>query len=271
MLAFERAGQGIPLVFVHAFPLSRKMWDGVKPAFSKNFQFICVDLPGFGETPLSSDTSTMEFMAREIVATLDAIGVKDKFVATGVSMGGYVLMQLVRLFPERLRGMVLVSTRSAADTPEGRQKRFQTIQMVEKSGTGPLAEKMMPQLFGKTSLTAQLPVINEVKGWIQQASPKAVCAALRVWPNGPIRLLYCIKLRFPRWFYRVRKTSSSKPPKWKLWPKVFPISNFMRLKGRVICFPMKNRTYLPIISFILKCVAVATIFNSVPSITSKIA
>jgi pimeloyl-ACP methyl ester carboxylesterase len=185
MLAFERAGQGIPLVFVHAFPLSRKMWDGVKPAFSKNFQFICVDLPGFGETPLSSDTSTMEFMAREIVATLDAIGVKDKFVATGVSMGGYVLMQLVRLFPERLRGMVLVSTRSAADTPEGRQKRFQTIQMVEKSGTGPLAEKMMPQLFGKTSLTAQLPVINEVKGWIQQASPKAVCAALRGMAERP--------------------------------------------------------------------------------------
>ncbi len=185
MLAFERTGQGIPLVFVHAFPLSRKMWDGVKPAVSKNFQFFSVDLPGFGETPLSSNTVTMEFMAQEIIATLDAIGVKDKFVATGVSMGGYVLFQLARLFPDRLRGLVFVSTRSAPDTPEGRKKRFQTIEMVEKSGTGPLSEKMIPQLFGKTSLGAKLPIVEDVKGWIQKASPEVVCAALRGMAERP--------------------------------------------------------------------------------------
>lgn len=231
MLAFERAGQGLPLVFVHAFPLSRKMWDGVKPAFSKNFQFICVDLPGFGETPLSSDTSTMEFMAREIVATLDAIGVKDKFVATGVSMGGYVLMQLVRLFPERLRGMVLVSTRSAADTPEGRQKRFQTIQMVEKSGTGPLAEKMMPQLFGKTSLAAQLPVINEVKGWIQQASPKAVCAALRGMAERPDSNFILPQIQVPTLVLSGTEDLFIRTPEMEGMAKLIPKAEFHAVEG----------------------------------------
>jgi pimeloyl-ACP methyl ester carboxylesterase len=162
------------------------MWDGLKPSLSKNYQFISIDLPGFGGSALPSKTSTMEAMARDIIATLDAAEVKDKFVASGVSMGGYVLLQLARLFPERLRGLALISTRSSADTPEGREKRFRTIELVEKpGGIDVLAEKMMPQLFGATSLSSKLPVIEQVKGWIKGANPAAVCAALRGMAERP--------------------------------------------------------------------------------------
>lgn len=231
MLASERAGQGVPLVFVHAFPLSRKMWDGVKPALFKNFQFISVDLPGFGETPLSSNTSTMEFMAREIIATLDSLGVKDKFVATGVSMGGYVLLQLARLFPERLRGLGLVSTRAGADTPEGREKRFQTIDMVQKSGTGPLAEKMMPQLFGKTSLDAQLPIISEVKGWIQKTAPDTVCAALRGMAERPDSTPYLGQIRVPTLVLSGQEDIFIKTAEMEAMAKAIPGSEFHAVEG----------------------------------------
>src|SRR5688572_28964408 len=119
-LFLESTGSGVPLVFIHAFPLSHAMWDVNKPTLSKNFRLITIDLPGFGASPLAGDISRMDAMAKEVLTALDAHGVKDQFVVAGLSMGGYVMMQILRLAPERVRGAAFLSTRTAADTPEGR-------------------------------------------------------------------------------------------------------------------------------------------------------
>ena len=74
---------GIPLVFVHAFPLSERMWDVNQAALGKNFRFITVDLPGFGKTPLARDTSTMESMADHVLRELDAKKITEKFIVAG--------------------------------------------------------------------------------------------------------------------------------------------------------------------------------------------
>src|SRR5436305_1080728 len=111
MLPFESTGSGVPLVFIHAFPLSHRMWDLSKPVLSKHFRFITLDLPGFGAAPVSGEVSRMDVMAKEILATLDQQNVKEKFVVAGLSMGGYVMLQLLKMAPDRVRGAAFVSTR----------------------------------------------------------------------------------------------------------------------------------------------------------------
>ncbi len=179
ILAHEQSGTGVPLVFIHAFPLDRSMWNVQSSALRKNFKVILIDLPGFGATPLENETSSMESMARSVLETLDALKISDKCIFTGLSMGGYVLFKILKLAPERIRGLVFVSTRAAADSAEGRAKRFKTIEAVETKGVEVLIEAMRPNLLGKTARETQKDLVSLVDDLIRRQQPKSVCAALR--------------------------------------------------------------------------------------------
>lgn len=186
MLASESHGSGIPLLFLHAFPLSRRMWANDKPAFHRHFQFITMDLPGFGESAPVGETATMEAMAAQVLETMNKLKITDKCVVSGLSMGGYVALQLLKLAPERFRAAAFISTRANADSDEGRARRFQMIDFIQKEGLKPFAERMLPGLLGKSTLGAIIPMVaQQVKTWIESADPKAVCAALRGMAERP--------------------------------------------------------------------------------------
>lgn len=155
------------------------MWNPNLAGLSKKFRVITLDMPGFGASPVQSDTHTMEMMAREILSTLDQLEVKEKAIFAGESMGGYVLFPLYRLAPERVRGLVFAATKAGADTDVARQKRFETIGKIEKNGVTVLAEAMIPALFGPSTLAAKKACVDDAREWILKASPDGVCAALR--------------------------------------------------------------------------------------------
>ena len=175
---------GVPLVFIHAFPLSSRMWDVNKPVLGKNFRFITVDLPGFGDAPFVGE-SNMESMARHVLQSLDRQNIREPFVVAGLSMGGYVMLQLLRLAPERVRAAAFLSTRSAPDTVEAREKRTKNVEFVKKEGSAAFAERMIPGVVGKSSLAAKLPVIDEIKAWIASTNPEAIAAALQAMAARP--------------------------------------------------------------------------------------
>lgn len=175
-LAADQSGTGIPLVFLHAFPMDRRMW-APQASFSRHYRMITIDLPGFGESRLSG--SSMDAMARSVMKTLDALNVRDKCVFVGLSMGGYVLLHFARIFPDRLRAAVFVSTRSAADSPEGKEKRFQNIQTVEKQGVQVLIERQLPALLGETTHKERLDVVENVRTIGESQKAAALAAGLR--------------------------------------------------------------------------------------------
>ncbi|MCB4757238.1 MAG: alpha/beta hydrolase [Elusimicrobia bacterium] len=177
MLAFTKEGSGLPLVFIHAYPLSRKMWDHHQRAFSKNYQFVSLDMPGFGESPLENSEIKMEGMAKEILSSLDGLGIKDQAIFTGVSMGGYILFQLYKLAPDRVRGLILAATRAKADSEEGRKNRENMVIIINNQGVSGLAEKMIPSLFGRMTLKDRRDLVDKVRSWILEGSPGAAVSA----------------------------------------------------------------------------------------------
>lgn len=176
-LASEQAGNGIPLVFLHAFPLDRRMW-APQESFAKHYRRIAVDFPGFNESRLTT-SSSMETMARGVMKTLDSLGVREKAVFVGLSMGGYVLMQIARVFPDRIRAAAFVSTRSAPDTAEGKQKRLDNIEIVQKQGVKKLVELQLPALLGETTHRERPNVVETVRGIANAQPADAIIGALR--------------------------------------------------------------------------------------------
>ncbi|MCK6500402.1 MAG: alpha/beta fold hydrolase, partial [Nitrospira sp.] len=88
-LAYDDQGTGLPVVFLHAFPLNRSMWRPQITALSARFRTISVDLRGHGESDAPLWAFTLEQYADDVAALLDHLSI-DRAVLVGLSMGGYV-------------------------------------------------------------------------------------------------------------------------------------------------------------------------------------
>jgi pimeloyl-ACP methyl ester carboxylesterase len=121
-LAVEIAGSGSAVVLLHAFPLDRRMWRGVTPALAARHRVVAIDLPGFGESPLSSEPWSVDDAADAVIARLDGLGVVSPAIV-GLSMGGYVALAIAARHPGRVGALVLCDTRAGADGPPAREGR----------------------------------------------------------------------------------------------------------------------------------------------------
>src|SRR5439155_13636424 len=122
-VGYDDAGRGKPVVLLHAFPLARSMWRPQVEALRGEFRVIVPDLRGFGETGGFTGAPSVERMADDVAALLDALKVGEPVALGGLSMGGYVALAFARRHPGRLRALVLADTRAEADTADARANR----------------------------------------------------------------------------------------------------------------------------------------------------
>ena len=174
-MAYDDVGAGLPIVFIHAFPLNRTMWAPQVSALVERCRCIAVDLRGFGETALAEPVS-MDQYADDVVAVMDKLGVERAIVA-GCSMGGYTAFALWRRHPERVRALVLADTKATADTDEARAKRVALIETARTQGSTAVANLQIASLIGKTAREKQPDTYDAVHRMIAQTKPEAIAAA----------------------------------------------------------------------------------------------
>ena len=150
-LAYERRGKGTPLLLVHGFPLDHHLWDEVVPLLEDTFDMIIPDLRGFGESTTVDSFYSLEDYASDLAGLLDHLGIQKAAIA-GHSMGGYIALAFVRLFPERVRGLGLVASQVVADTEERKQGRYKSAAEVAEHGIGSVVEMMAPKFTPDESL-----------------------------------------------------------------------------------------------------------------------
>ncbi len=112
----DSGGAGAPLVLLHGFPLDRTVWDPQMPALAGT-RVIRVDLRGCGESERSDGPALMEALAGDVAGVLDALRVERAALA-GHSIGGYVALAFFRMYEERVAGLALVASHTAADASQ---------------------------------------------------------------------------------------------------------------------------------------------------------
>lgn len=172
---YEDRGAGVPLLLFHGFPFtSEGFWPQLE-APPRGVRLIAPDHRGFGRSAAGPGVSTMEAMAEDGLALLDALELPAALVG-GVSMGGYVSIALARLDPGRVRGLLLIDTQSLPDDEAGRQRREATARDVEQNGVGALVDGMLPRLFAANADPAVRARLERV---MRAQAPAAVAAASR--------------------------------------------------------------------------------------------
>jgi pimeloyl-ACP methyl ester carboxylesterase len=86
-LSYEIHGEGPPILFVHGFPLSGRLWESVVLGFAYRNRCLVPDLRGHGKSE-PSRSATMGDYAEDLAALLNALDERRPVVLAGMSMGG---------------------------------------------------------------------------------------------------------------------------------------------------------------------------------------
>jgi len=112
-----------PLLLSHGYGLSRRMWDGNVDALSATRTVITWDMRGHGDSdsPDRQNAYTHAETVEDMVAVLDACDV-DRAAVGGLSLGGYMSLDLYRTHPDRVRCLLLFDTGPGFKNDESRAK-----------------------------------------------------------------------------------------------------------------------------------------------------
>ncbi len=180
----HEGGSGVPLVLLHGFPFDHSIWAAQVAGLSDVARVLAPDLPGFGgSAPLPGDptAATIAAYAQAVLAWADGLGLHS-FALAGHSMGGYVALALAHLAPTRLAGLILVSSRAGADTPEAAAGRHKQAAAVGARGSVAVAEAMLPKLFAPHTPAA---VRAAVEALIVRQTAPGIQAALYAMASRP--------------------------------------------------------------------------------------
>lgn len=106
---YLEAGEGPPLVLLHALGESALNWRWVLPDLSRTHRVYAPDFPGFGGSGKPAADYSPDFFARFVAAFLDALGVGRAALA-GNSLGGLVALRLALSDPQRVGSLALIDS-----------------------------------------------------------------------------------------------------------------------------------------------------------------
>ncbi|MDJ0342889.1 alpha/beta fold hydrolase [Streptomyces sp. H10-C2] len=178
-IGYDDAGDGDPLVLIHGHPFDRSMWAPQVSAFAvQGWRVVSPDLRGYGETTVVPGTTPLETFARDIAALLDHLGL-DRVVIGGLSMGGQIVMEFCRLFPDRVRGLLLADTFPAAETQDGKRVRRDMADRLVREGLKGYTDEALSKMVAPYNLEALPAVADHVRGMMYGAPREGAAAALR--------------------------------------------------------------------------------------------
>jgi len=149
-VVYSQQGGGETIVLLHGFLEERSMWDNYASELAKTNHVICIDLLGQGESDCLGYVHRMTDQAKAVKAVLDSESVTACYTV-GHSMGGYVSLELARLYPELIRGLVLFHSTAYPDSEDKRVDRERVISLAQRNKEV-YVKAVIPTLFAERTM-----------------------------------------------------------------------------------------------------------------------
>ncbi|MFD2563467.1 alpha/beta fold hydrolase [Aquimarina rubra] len=173
---YNTLGKGAPLVFLHGFLENSTMWNEIVSYFSNTYTCITIDLLGHGKTDCIGYIHRMEDMAEAVKAVLDTIKI-DNPIFIGHSMGGYVSLAYLDLFPKNVSGLVLLNSTSLPDSQEKKINRSRAIDIVKKNPDA-YTSMAIANLFAEENRLTYSSQIEAIKNEASKTPLQGIISAL---------------------------------------------------------------------------------------------
>lgn len=175
-ISYSDTGKGTTIVLLHGFLENQKMWDNYIDVFSVKNRVIAIDLLGHGETECLGYVHSMEDNADAVHAVLAELRIR-KAILVGHSMGGYVALAFAELYPENVKGLVLLNSSARADSDERKINRDRAIKAVKQSYLG-FVSLAIANLFSENNRERLVEEIKNTKKEALKTPLQAIVASL---------------------------------------------------------------------------------------------
>jgi len=224
-LAYSDEGHGASIIFLHAFPLNRTMWEPQVAGLKDRYRVITIDLRGHGESDAPMWRYTLDLFAEDIKGLLDHLGI-SKATFVGLSMGGYILFALYRKYPTFFHALVLADTRATADTPEIKTARFSMAQVAYRRGASAIADLMLPKLFSPSGLENRKDLVARLRKMIISNQISGIVGDLMAMEERPDSTPLLKKFNVPTLVLVGENDLASPPEEVKQMAEHIPHSQF---------------------------------------------
>ncbi len=129
---YEKAGQGPPLMLIHALPFNHNLWQYQVASLSSRFTTYAVDLRGWGRSAKPHTPFTLGDMGADVMGVLKDEGVMGPVVLMGCSIGSKIALKLACEHPEKVSAAILIGGNSGR--PDF-SKRIADYRAQAKAGT----------------------------------------------------------------------------------------------------------------------------------------
>jgi len=178
----EDTGQGFPLVLIHGFLGSSKMWEPQINFFKKNFRVIAPDLPGFGASKNIKSHNSIKSIASLLINCLKEKKI-DKYNLLGHSMGGMIIQEMAQTNGEKISKLICYSTGPTGEMPG----RFETIdqsrEKLKKNGLQKTALRIAKTWFIKEEKAKYFYLCSDVNNSTSYETADSALIAMKNW-NG---------------------------------------------------------------------------------------
>ncbi|GAA4925519.1 3-oxoadipate enol-lactonase [Actinomycetospora succinea] len=178
--AAEGPADGPPLVLLCSLGSTIDMWAPQRAELADEFRVISLDTRGHGDSPVPDGPYTVEDLARDVLETLDDLGVARASFA-GVSLGGAIAQWIGLYAPERAATLAMLCT--AARFPNADTFRDRA-QKVRAEGTAAIADAVVARWFTEDFAEAEPDTVARMRDQIAAtpAEGYAGCAeAVAAW------------------------------------------------------------------------------------------
>jgi pimeloyl-ACP methyl ester carboxylesterase len=193
---YTDTGEGEIIVLLHGYLETSDIWNGFAKQLAEKFRVICIDLPGHGLSKVYGECHTMEFMAGAVRSLLDNLNIKKVFL-TGHSMGGYVTLAFLELFPELLDGYCLFHSHPFADSSEIFHKRENEIKVVRSGKKYLIYPESVSAMYANDNLDKFREAVERSKDIASTIRDEGIIAVLNGMMIRPSRLAVIEKGKVP--------------------------------------------------------------------------
>ena len=193
---FSDSGNGTPIVLLHGYLESSEVWNGFAEKLSSDFRVISVDLPGHGLSDVYGEVHGMEFMATGIKELIDYLDIKKVFL-TGHSLGGYITMAFLELFPDQLTGYCLFHSQPFSDPPAVVDKRKREIEIVKMGKKNLMYPDNVIRMFATSNLEKFASALQQSKDIASRLPGEGIIAVLNGMIVRPSRLSFMEEGKVP--------------------------------------------------------------------------
>lgn len=162
------------IVLLNSIGTDQTLYDDVAPKLVSDFQLLRIDTRGHGASDAPVGDYTLDLLADDVLAVMDAAKVK-KAIFCGISLGGMMSMKIALKAPERVEALILACTSSAFDSAFWVKR----ISDVRTNGIASIADAGISRLFSEDFFNADKIAINTARNTLAMMSSEgyAGCGA----------------------------------------------------------------------------------------------